>query len=542
MEQKKTLMLMGLVLTILACNALSRPNTAVTPALVEATKPSVTLTALSENEATCRAEIVITNVDEVDMGDDTKLVHVKIGFENKGTMWAKLRGPDDDEDTETQKSVFITTKDGSVYGFRGRHQGIPPQFLPDQSLTLPEERGAVVTALIPPEFAILGQTVGGQPHYYGFAFQMPSAQVPESITMKNMSLVCLGPPTTENYSDRANDDLPQTYSLMSGITDVHALPSADKFPDLVGSKLEMEYEGESIEFTGVSRKGNTISVTFNYVNDSTYEAYPTLNGYVIGYSRLAACLATGEYNCELQESYLPTVQPGQTAQDLVWSFIVPENETNLFFVYVGGDVSDLNKVYRINTADIKEEVQVSPTETGNIGDTNPLCQNDYFPAIKGAKWIRRTTTTSENTGFTVSLYGRAEVAQILPDGFTTFVDVSSTEEFAPRENSTGSYFKYVCTDDGLTTEGVEGVFLPKEMPVGSTWTYGFPGVAELKSTALGFESVTVPAGTFDAVKVMEAANMFRWYVAGVGDVKAESYDPGTSVRSITELISYSIPK
>ena len=41
------------------------------------------------------------------------------------------------------------------------------------------------------------------------------------------------------------------------------------------------------------------------------------------------------------------VEPGQTVS-FVASFIVPENETNLMFVYVEGDVGEINKVYKIN--------------------------------------------------------------------------------------------------------------------------------------------------------------------------------------------------
>ena len=38
----------------------------------------------------------------------------------------------------------------------------------------------------------------------------------------------------------------------------------------------------------------------------------------------------------------------QTAEDLTWTFAVPEDETNLVFVYAYGGTIDLNEVYRIN--------------------------------------------------------------------------------------------------------------------------------------------------------------------------------------------------
>jgi hypothetical protein len=344
MNKKISLTTLSSLILILAC-AFPRAfqkSSVLTPS-VEPFTPLLT-TNPSGTEYACDANIVIMGVDEVDLGDGTKIVHVRIGLENHGSLWTKLRGPDDDEDTETQKSVFVITKDGSIYGFLGRHTGIPPELLPDQNRTLYEERGAIITALIPPGFSILGQTMLGKPHYYGFAFQMPNTQIPDSITIKNMSVVCSAPENSKySYSD-----LVETYTLSTDGADLQVLPSADKYPNLVGSKLVMPFEGESIEFTGVTRDGNTVNIVFNYINLSSDEAHPSFNGYIIGDGRLASCQTTGEYDCESQLSNILPVQPGQTAEGLVLSFLVSENETNLMFVYIYGDEFDVNKVYKLN--------------------------------------------------------------------------------------------------------------------------------------------------------------------------------------------------
>jgi len=173
---------------------------------------------------------------------------------------------------------------------------------------------------------------------------MPNTQIPDSLTIRNMSVGCSAPEKSKAHYR----DLIETYDLSTDGANVYTLPSADKFPDLVGSKLEMPDEEGTMEFTGVTRNGNMVNVVFNYINPSSNEAYPTFGGYIIGDSGLASCQTIGEWDCEHETHNIMSVQPGEAAQGLVLSFIVPENETNLMFVYVYGDEIDVNKVYRIN--------------------------------------------------------------------------------------------------------------------------------------------------------------------------------------------------
>jgi hypothetical protein len=124
---------------------------------------------------------------------------------------------------------------------------------------------------------------------------------------------------------------------------------------------------------------------------------------------------------------------------------------------------------------------------------------------------------------------------------------------------------------------VNGLSLPKEITSGMQWTYVLsmegsvampgentqsPGVFNLTMQELGKESITVPAGTFEATKIQATFNAqidvdfqgspvpytvngssIVWYAPGVGFIKSiENIDfSGTTFTSNTELQSYSIP-
>src|SRR6185503_16605735 len=107
-----------------------------------------------------------------------------------------------------------------------------------------------------------------------------------------------------------------------------------------------------------------------------------------------------------------------------------------------------------------------------------------------------------------------------------------------------------CAIDGLLprddfSAGFEGITISKEMPVGASWkkTETATGYT-ITYTSLGQESIAVPAGTFDAMKVRDddgrgQYNSFTWYAAGVGLIKAVYETQGVTI--LRELISYSIP-
>jgi hypothetical protein len=108
------------------------------------------------------------------------------------------------------------------------------------------------------------------------------------------------------------------------------------------------------------------------------------------------------------------------------------------------------------------------------------------------------------------------------------------------------------------------VTLPNDLKVGSSWTQTLDILAEggegeetlsasiiTNYTAVGVETVTVTAGTFEALKIEQSGSMtfmgqeiltlgILWYAEGVGNVQAET-GMANGERFLSQLISYDIP-
>jgi hypothetical protein len=96
---------------------------------------------------------------------------------------------------------------------------------------------------------------------------------------------------------------------------------------------------------------------------------------------------------------------------------------------------------------------------------------------------------------------------------------------------------------------IDQIFALKEMSSGSTWKDTLTLLnhsEEYISTAVGLETVTVPAGIFEAMKVqIDAVSVaddigFRWYAPGVGLIKM--HNKASWGEATHELVSYVIPK
>jgi hypothetical protein len=127
-----------------------------------------------------------------------------------------------------------------------------------------------------------------------------------------------------------------------------------------------------------------------------------------------------------------------------------------------------------------------------------------------------------------------------------------------------------------TTTGVTGVSIPSNLVVGSSWNQSLTiegdmtmaegmtahatGDVSYSANAVGTESVTTAAGTFDAIKVEIAQNFnvtadlnglsvpvsftgttTAWYAAGVGMVKSVVSEEMMGTTTTLELQSFSIP-
>ncbi|MDD2921422.1 MAG: hypothetical protein PHQ36_03980 [Anaerolineales bacterium] len=217
--------------------------------------------------------------------------------------------------------------------------------------------------------------------------------------------------------------------------------------------------------------------------------------------------------------------------------------------------------------------------------TSGSCENALFPVKQGAIW-----TYASAGGPNGSFAYTDTITEVRADGFTL------TSQFAGALRAQD----WLCHSDGLqalqigggsaagiSTQGitadlatleVHGVSLPREMGQGAQWQYGLtmqgamamPGDQQSPSQGsysvtmqeLGSETITVPAGVFDAVRIQANSNMevmtdfqgvpipvkyngvtLLWYAPGVGFVKSvENGDFSGTVFSITtELQSYNIP-
>jgi len=239
------------------------------------------------------------------------------------------------------------------------------------------------------------------------------------------------------------------------------------------------------------------------------------------------------------------------------------------------------------TIPVTEEPQATATELATeppVVTGGGVCANAYYPVREGATWSYKSTS-----GPTGDFSFTDTITSVREDGFTLtsqFEGVTRTQEWACEPEGLvalqlgGPSAATLNTQDvqlNLTVNNVSGVTFPSEIITGKEWQHmlefegeldiaGTPaeatGGAESNFSALGIESVTVPAGTFDAMKVQVDSTItinatFQgismpvafsgtytfWFAQGVGWVKASGTGEvvGTSFTETIELQSYNIP-
>jgi hypothetical protein len=213
------------------------------------------------------------------------------------------------------------------------------------------------------------------------------------------------------------------------------------------------------------------------------------------------------------------------------------------------------------------------------GSSSSACNNPYQPVVSGATWDYKTTGIVSDTftrsivsveagGFTdQDVFGKGLTRQgkwNCDNGNLIALDPSSGASASVSMNNVSTDFK--------TTE-LSGVTLPAQIKAGDSWTQSatiegtetisgkqIPVKNKFTNTckADGVESVTVAAGSFDAMKVecqtvMDISvtmqgnpvntnttfNSTIWYAEKVGMVKTSA--SGTGFDSTIELASYKIP-
>ena len=175
---------------------------------------------------------------------------------------------------------------------------------------------------------------------------------------------------------------------------------------------------------------------------------------------------------------------------------------------------------------------------------------DYFPLGVGNSWkYRSTTADGKQSEFTVKV-----LSEDKENGNPTYL-VETVSTFQPIHDwyskSDGWVLmnrqEYVKT--GMKSEyQPTKQFLKNPLKSGDAWQWKGKGMMNLdideSNEVSGPETVTVPAGTFQAMKVMTKVvqggapvTKNYWYAGGIGMVKSMT-DTG-SVKSTTELLEYS---
>jgi len=249
---------------------------------------------------------------------------------------------------------------------------------------------------------------------------------------------------------------------------------------------------------------------------------------------------------------------------------------------VGGSGSEEEPAPTEEATSGSEDESVITSEGMPVTGTG-LCANAYYPVREGATWsYLGTSTAADDYAFTNT------ITSTRSDGFTVSVEF---------DNVTLSQ-EWACTPDGILaltgggnagtltasnvnlvidTQNASGITYPSEILPGSTWTHtlDYTGTMDLNGepaeasgdttynyTAVEVESITVPAGTFDAMKVEVVTTInikavfqgvevpltvtstaTNWYAQGVGWIKTvSSVDmAGIASTDTVELQSYSIP-
>ena len=251
----------------------------------------------------------------------------------------------------------------------------------------------------------------------------------------------------------------------------------------------------------------------------------------------------------------------------------------------GGESTQIPEATTVPENTVQVEVTDEPVEPTASTENTPVieigsCANPYYPVREGSTWNYMSTST------VVPGYSFTDTITNVRDGGYTltskFDSLTRTQEWACTPEGLvalqmGGGLSMTGTNLKVETQSASGVTYPAEMNAGDTWQYklDFTGKMDIAGqsgdstgstqssfTALGSESVTVPAGTFDAMKVQTittfnanvsfqgvtvpvtfTSTTISWYAEGVGWVKSESAGDfaGQAFTETIELQWYNIP-
>ena len=230
---------------------------------------------------------------------------------------------------------------------------------------------------------------------------------------------------------------------------------------------------------------------------------------------------------------------------------------------------------------------VVPTATPEVSTPSAeqgLCTNLYYPVRQGATW------TYKSTGGPAGEYSFTDtITAVRDDGFalsTQIGDLTRTQEWTCTASGLAALQLGGAPAAMLNSQNIQlnlditnatGVTFPAQINPGDQWQQTMDvtgnvtmmneeaaaaGNAQMNFSAVGNESVTVPAGTFDALKVNVdvtlnvdatyegitlpvsfSGNYTYWFAPSVGWVRSSGTGNvlGSSFSDTTELQSYNIP-
>jgi hypothetical protein len=216
---------------------------------------------------------------------------------------------------------------------------------------------------------------------------------------------------------------------------------------------------------------------------------------------------------------------------------------------------------------ITTQVDVSAPESTSMSvptfnKSSDPCNNPYYPVVNGATWLYETVgvitathtlTAGEAKTFTVTVKSA--------DSTSTMAGACTEEGIVIMDQGMGASFQSDSGSSTLTTQNEAGVSLPNDIQVGDEWSQAmnltagedqsFTAEIITNYKAVGYASVTVPAGTFEALKIEQSGVMklmgqeittqgVLWYAQGVGNVRAEN-GVGSESPYVIQLLDYNIP-
>lgn len=211
------------------------------------------------------------------------------------------------------------------------------------------------------------------------------------------------------------------------------------------------------------------------------------------------------------------------------------------------------------------KVETPPPAAPETESSGGLCDNPYYPVVGGASWVYDMGDLPQVVHtMSVEEEGKFKVAMVDVDSAAVLEGECNEEGIVLMDRGMEGSFYSEDGSSSTTSTSRTGVTLPNDLKVGSSWTQTLDILAEggegeetlsasiiTNYTVVGVETVTVPAGTFEALKIEQSGSMtfmgqeiltlgILWYAEGVGNVQAET-GMANGERFFSQLISYDIP-